>query len=77
MRPCSYGEYVEQVEFCEAMSRCGAAVHVVTTDGVAGKAGFTATAFSSVSRCRQRYSVLRQSFRIEFADPASQWEVLR
>src|ERR1700694_1573412 len=35
--------------FREAMSRLGAAVHIVTTDGVAGKTGFTATAVVSVS----------------------------
>lgn len=35
--------------FREAMSRLGAAVHVVTTDGAGGKAGFTATALASVS----------------------------
>lgn len=35
--------------FREAMSRLGAAVHIVTTDGEAGKAGFTATAVASVS----------------------------
>jgi flavin reductase len=35
--------------FREAMSRYGAAVHVITTDGVAGKGGFTATAVCSVS----------------------------
>ncbi|MEX0590872.1 MAG: flavin reductase [Xanthobacteraceae bacterium] len=35
--------------FREAMSRLGAAVHVVTTDGSGGKHGFTATAVSSVS----------------------------
>jgi flavin reductase len=35
--------------FREAMSRLGAAVHVVTTDGPHGKTGFTATAVSSVS----------------------------
>ncbi len=46
---CSYGDHVEQNEFREAMSRCAAAVHVITTDGRGGKAGFTATAFSSVS----------------------------
>ena len=31
------------------MSRLGAAVHVVTTAGLAGKTGFTATAVSSVT----------------------------
>ena len=35
--------------FREAMSRLGAAVHVVTTDGPAGRTGFTATAVCSVS----------------------------
>jgi flavin reductase len=35
--------------FRETMSRLGAAVHVVTTSGPGGKAGFTATAVSSVS----------------------------
>jgi flavin reductase (DIM6/NTAB) family NADH-FMN oxidoreductase RutF len=35
--------------FREAMSRYGSAVHVVTTDGPAGKTGFTATAICSVS----------------------------
>ncbi len=40
---------VEARQFREAMSRLGAAVHVVTTDGPHGKTGFTATAVSSVS----------------------------
>lgn len=40
---------VEGALFREAMSRLGAAVHVVTTNGPAGKAGFTATAVCSVS----------------------------
>lgn len=35
--------------FREAMSRIAGAVHLITTDGPAGKAGLTATAFSSVS----------------------------
>jgi flavin reductase len=35
--------------FREAMSRLGAAVHVVTTDGPAGKSGFTATAVCAIS----------------------------
>jgi flavin reductase len=35
--------------FREAMSRLGAAVHVVTTAGPGGKSGFTATAVCSVS----------------------------
>src|SRR3954463_2867511 len=40
---------VDQGQFREAMSRLGAAVHVVTTAGPAGMAGFTATAVVSVS----------------------------
>ena len=40
---------VEPAQFREAMSQLGAAVHVVTTAGSAGTAGFTATAVSSVS----------------------------
>src|SRR6185312_16904492 len=40
---------VEPQLYREAMSRLGAAVHVVTTDGTAGKTGFTATAVVSVS----------------------------
>jgi flavin reductase len=40
---------IEPTAFREAMSRLGAAVHVVTTAGVAGKSGFTATAVCSVS----------------------------
>jgi flavin reductase len=40
---------VEPQSFREAMSRLGAAVHVITTDGPSGKTGFTATAVCSVS----------------------------
>jgi len=40
---------VEPAAFREAMARLGAAVHVVTSAGVAGKTGFTATAVCSVS----------------------------
>jgi flavin reductase (DIM6/NTAB) family NADH-FMN oxidoreductase RutF len=40
---------VEPLQFREAMSRLGAAVHVVTTAGPGGKTGFTATAVCSVS----------------------------
>jgi flavin reductase len=40
---------VEPPLFRDAMSRLGAAVHVVTTAGPAGKSGFTATAVCSVS----------------------------
>ena len=40
---------VEPLVFRDAMSRLGAAVHVVTTAGAGGKSGFTATAVCSVS----------------------------
>jgi flavin reductase len=40
---------VEPQAFREAMSRLGAAVHVVTTAGPGGKTGFTATAVCSVT----------------------------
>jgi len=40
---------VEAQAFREAMSRLGAAVHIVTTTGPGGKTGFTATAVCSVS----------------------------
>src|SRR5436305_12715569 len=40
---------VEAAQFREAMAQLGAAVHVVTTAGPAGTAGFTATAVCSVS----------------------------
>ena len=40
---------VEPEAFREAMSRLGAAVHVVATDGPGGRMGFTATAVCSVS----------------------------
>ena len=43
------GEGIDPAAFREAMSRLGAAVHVVTTDGPGGKGGFTATAVCSVS----------------------------
>jgi flavin reductase len=40
---------VDSPAFREAMSRLGAAVHIVTTAGPAGKTGFTATAVCSVT----------------------------
>jgi flavin reductase len=40
---------VDSSAYREAMSRLGAAVHVVTTAGPGGKTGFTATAVCSVS----------------------------
>jgi flavin reductase len=40
---------VEKQAYREAMARLGAAVNVITTDGPAGKAGFTASAVTSVT----------------------------
>ncbi|OYZ91740.1 MAG: hypothetical protein B7X99_16145, partial [Rhizobiales bacterium 17-65-6] len=40
---------VTQQDYRDAMSRVGAAVNVVTTDGPGGKAGFTASAVCSVT----------------------------
>ena len=40
---------VSREEFRDAMARLGAAVNVVTTDGPAGRAGFTASAVCSVT----------------------------
>ena len=40
---------VDRLAFREAMARLGAGVAVVTTDGVAGRCGFTCTALCSVS----------------------------
>jgi flavin reductase (DIM6/NTAB) family NADH-FMN oxidoreductase RutF len=40
---------IDPLSFREGMSRVAAAVHVVTTDGPAGKAGFTATAVTPVT----------------------------
>ena len=42
-------ETITAAQFKEAMSRVAGAVHIVTTDGPAGKAGFTATAVCSVT----------------------------
>jgi len=40
---------VDRQEYREAMARLGAAVNVVTTDGPAGRGGFTASAVCSVT----------------------------
>lgn len=47
--PAEPGKTVDATVFREAMTRLGAAVHVVTTAGPGGKCGFTATAVTSVS----------------------------
>lgn len=44
--------------FLEAMSRVAASVHVVTTDGPAGRLGLTVSAMSSVSADGERPTVL-------------------
>lgn len=40
---------IDRQAFRDGMSRVGAAVHIITTAGAAGRAGFTATAVTSVS----------------------------
>jgi flavin reductase (DIM6/NTAB) family NADH-FMN oxidoreductase RutF len=57
-------------EFRNAMSRIGAAVHIVTTAGTAGKCGFTGSSICSVSDappamlfCLNRASGMNQAFR--------------
>lgn len=40
---------VDQQTFRDAMSCMGAAVNIITTDGPAGRAGFTASAVCSVT----------------------------
>jgi flavin reductase len=40
---------VDKQEYRDAMARLGAAVNVITTDGPGGKAGFTASAVTSVT----------------------------
>lgn len=45
--PVSSG--VDRAAFRDAMARLGAAVNIVTTDGPAGRAGFTASAVCSVT----------------------------
>lgn len=40
---------VEKQDFRDAMSRLGSAVNIITTDGPAGRAGFTASAVCSVT----------------------------
>lgn len=41
--------YVEKQDFRDAMARLGSAVNIITTDGPAGRAGFTASAVCSVT----------------------------
>ena len=40
---------VEKQPYRDAMARLGAAVNVITTDGPGGRAGFTASAVTSVT----------------------------
>lgn len=61
---------VSQRDFREAMSRLGAAVHIVTTAGAAGSCGFTASAVCSVSddpptllACLNRASGMNAAFK--------------
>lgn len=60
---------VEKQEFRNAMARLGAAVNIITTDGPAGRAGFTASAVCSVTDspptllvCLNRSASVHQTF---------------
>lgn len=61
---------IDSNQFRAAMSRLGAAVNIITTDGVAGRHGMTASAVCSVSGepatllgCINRASRLAQAVR--------------
>lgn len=47
--PDSPDRVLEKTDYRNAMSRLGAAVNIITTDGPAGRAGFTASAVCSVT----------------------------
>lgn len=66
---------VEKQDFRDAMARLGSAVNIITTDGPAGRAGFTASAVCSVTdtpptllvclnRSASVYSVFQQNQRL-------------
>lgn len=42
-------ELADKASFRDAMAHVGAAVNIITTDGPAGRAGFTASAVCSVT----------------------------
>lgn len=46
-------ELADKASFRDAMAHVGAAVNIITTDGPAGRAGFTASAVCSVPTRRQ------------------------
>jgi flavin reductase len=61
---------ISQKTYRDAMARLGAAVHIVTTDGPGGRAGFTASAVCSVTDdpptllvCMNRGSSVHAAFR--------------
>ena len=68
---------VDPTQFREAMSQLGAAVHVVTTAGPAGMAGFTATAVVSVSDQPRDLAGVPQPAQPVLADPAREPRALR
>ncbi|WP_208976258.1 flavin reductase [Polycladidibacter stylochi] len=69
-KPENVEDCVSQHDFREAMSRFGAAVHVLATNGPAGKAGATVTAVTSVTDapptilvCLNRQSQVNQTIK--------------
>jgi flavin reductase len=66
----AHGTGVEKQAFRDAMASLGAAVNIITTDGLAGRAGFTASAVCSVTDapptllvCLNRSASVYQVFR--------------
>ena len=64
------GVVVDQAAYRDAMARLGAAVSVITTDGPAGRSGFTASAVCSITDdpptllvCMNRSSSLNEAFK--------------
>ncbi|STR46597.1 flavin reductase RutF in pyrimidine catabolism pathway [Klebsiella oxytoca] len=63
----------DKQSFRDAMAHVGAAVNIITTDGPAGRAGFTASAVCSVTDAPPHAAGLPESFSLSMADlqPAS------
>ena len=59
------------------MSRLGAAVNIITTDGPAGRAGFTASAVCGVTGFASDLARVSKSQRIGKSGRARQWRPLR
>lgn len=58
---------VDQQTFRDAMSCMGAAVNIITTDGPAGRAGFTASAVCSVTDTPAHITGVPESWGVRLA----------